>query len=278
MLQKHTVQQKKKAPSADDNIPETTATLKQGHNVLFMIFDIMNIALKHTYPLQPWCNIWTMFIKKEAGNPDINHLRCIMLFEVDWQLLLKWHSSYSFLPTMEHAGEQGSSHKGRSAIDQATQQIVETKSIHLNQCPALDLYLDLKACFDMMVETCHNLACCQHGADVAYLWLHVRTHQLMRYYVHHKFGVSIDFNTSKQHPWHSAGQGATDAALRYIVLLDTLIDAYHTKVAPTMMHDPTRLIAIIHSLKAFIDDVVLHANDHHDGNIDELISTAQTNL
>jgi len=161
MLQKHIVQQKK-SDKADNN-PETTATLTQGHDVLFLIFDIMTIALKHTYPLQRWRNIWTMFIEKEAGNPDINHLRCIMLFEADWQLLLKWYSSYGFLPATEHAGalanEQGGSRKGRSTINQATQQIVETKSIHLKQCSALDLYLDLKALFDMMVEACHNLVC-----------------------------------------------------------------------------------------------------------------------
>jgi len=124
-----------------------------------------------------------MFIEKEMGNPDIDRLRCIMIFEVDWQLLLKWHSSYGFLPMTEQAGtlipEQGGGQKGRSAIDQATQQVLETEIIHLNQEPAIDLYLDLHACFDMMVEACHNLACRHHGANVAYLRLHARTHQLM---------------------------------------------------------------------------------------------------
>jgi len=281
-LQKHTVKKKRNATADETQTPENNAELKQGRDVLFLIFDIMTIALKHTYLLQRWRNVWTMFIEKEAGNPDINRLRCIMLFEADWQLLLKWYSSYGFLPATEHAGalanEQGGGRKGRSAIDQATQQIVETESIHLTQRPALDLYLDLKACFDMMVEACHNLACRRHGADVAYLRLHARTHQLMRYYVRHKFGVSAEFNTSEQHPWHGAGQGAADAALRYIVLSDTLIDAYHAKVAPTLMHDPTQLLAVIRSLKAFIDDVVLHAKANHDGNINDLMSTAQNNL
>jgi len=50
-----------------------------------------------------------------------------------------------------------------------------------------------------------------------------------------------------------------DAALRYIALLDTLIDAYHTKIAPQLMHDPTTTVAMQCSLKVFIDDVVLHA-------------------
>jgi len=216
------------------------------------------------------------------GNPDLDRLRCIMLFEADWQLLLKWYSSYGFLPKTEKTGmlihEQGGGCKGRSAIDQATQQIIETEITHLNQISNIDLYLDLRTCFDLMVEACHNLACRRHGADDAYLRLHARTHKSMRYYVRHKFGVSAEYNTFEHHPWHGAGQGAADAALRYIVLSDTLIDAYHTKVAPQMIHDPTRTIAIIRSLKAFIDDVVLHATSNPTSQFDELQIKAQTQL
>jgi len=152
---------KKKNKPNESEAKDTTGMIKQGRDILFLLFDIMTIVLKHTYPLQRWRNVW--FIKKEMGNPDINRLRCIMLFEADWQLLLKWHSSYGFLPATELAGQltqkQGGGRKGRSAIDQATQHIVETESIHLNQSMAIHLYLDLKVCFAMMVEACHNLAC-----------------------------------------------------------------------------------------------------------------------
>jgi len=107
-----------------------------------------------------------------------------MIFKADWQLLLKWHLSYGFLPKTKEAGTlvyaQGGSHKGRSAIDQATQQIVETEITHLHQQTAIDLYLDLWQCFDMMVEACHNLACRRHGADDAYLRLHTKMHQAMK--------------------------------------------------------------------------------------------------
>jgi len=170
--------------------------------------------------------------------------------------------------------EQGGGPKGRSAINQATQQVIE----NLHQKPAINLYLDLRACFNMMVEACHNLACHRHGANAAYLQLHVRMHQLMRYFVRHKFGVSQEFNTFEQHPRHGAGQGAADAALWYIVLSDTMIDAYHTKIAPSMMQDPTTTIEIIRSLKAFIDDVVLHVSNPTEGTIEELTNIAQNQL
>jgi len=97
----------------------------------------MSLALLHTYTLDRWKTVWTVFIEKELGNPDLNRLRCIMLFEADWQLLLKWHSSYGFLPKSEIAKTltpaQGGGRKGHSAIDQATQQVIETEIVTLNQ-------------------------------------------------------------------------------------------------------------------------------------------------
>jgi len=59
---------------------------------------------------------------------------------------LKWHSLYGFLPKSKKAHTltlaQGGGHKGHSAINQATQQVVEMEFIQLTQQPALDLYLD----------------------------------------------------------------------------------------------------------------------------------------
>jgi len=78
-----------------------------------------------------------MFIEKELGNPHIDKLWCIMIIKVDWQLLLKWHSSYSFLSYTEKASTlvhaQGGGQKGRSAINQVVQQIMETEIVHLRQ-------------------------------------------------------------------------------------------------------------------------------------------------
>ncbi len=101
----------------------------QGHDILYLIFNILALALKHTYTLKQWKIVWTIFIEKELGNPDLVRLRCIMIFEADWQLLLKWHSSYGFLPKSKLAHAltlvQGGGRKGHSAIDQATQQIIK---------------------------------------------------------------------------------------------------------------------------------------------------------
>ncbi len=85
-LQRHTLTNKELKALLPE---EAMCPLKQGQDVLFLIFDIMSLALKHTYTLDRWKMVWTMFIEKEQGNPDLNRLRCITIFEADWQLLLK---------------------------------------------------------------------------------------------------------------------------------------------------------------------------------------------
>jgi len=161
--------------------------------------------------------VWTIFIEKDLGNPDLQCLRCLMIFEANWQLLLKWHSSYGFLPKAETAQTltptQGGGCKGRSTTDQALQQVAEMELVRLQQNPHIMLFLDLRHCFDYMVEACHNMACRWQDMADEYLPLHAQTHCLMKYYVRHKFGVSVEYNTFAEHPWHRSGQGTADASL-----------------------------------------------------------------
>jgi len=143
----NTSSQKKTTHTESTKEPPSGLAIKQGCDILYAIFDIMLLAIRHEYPLQCWKTVWMLFIEKELGNLHLDRLQCIMIFEADWQLLLKWHLSYGFLPKTKEAGTlvyaQGGGHKGCSAIDQAAQQIIETKVIHLHQHTTIDLYLDL---------------------------------------------------------------------------------------------------------------------------------------
>jgi len=69
-LGKHLVRKKQSnelEPSADNE----TGPLKQGRDILYLVFDIMALALKHAYPLQRWRQVWTIFIEKEISNPEL---------------------------------------------------------------------------------------------------------------------------------------------------------------------------------------------------------------
>jgi len=61
----------------------------------------MSLALAHTYRLNQWKMVWTMFIKKELGNPDLNKL--CMIFKAEWQSLSNGiHCMASFPKAKKH--------------------------------------------------------------------------------------------------------------------------------------------------------------------------------
>jgi len=43
---------------------QSAALLKKGQDVLFLVFDIMSLMLLHTYTLNQWNTMWTLFIKR----------------------------------------------------------------------------------------------------------------------------------------------------------------------------------------------------------------------
>jgi len=70
-LQCHVI---KKDDKQSTTPPTPDGIITQGHDVLFLIFDIMTLALRHTYTLNRWKTVWMLFIEKELGNPDLNRL------------------------------------------------------------------------------------------------------------------------------------------------------------------------------------------------------------
>jgi len=153
---------------------------------------------------------------------------------------------------------QGGGRKGCSAIDQAVQHIVETKIVHLRQQPSINIYLDLRTCFNLMVKACHSLSCLCYRADPAYVKLRAQTQHATHYHVKHSHGISKDYNSySTINPWYGAGQGAVNAAICWIILSCCLIQAYLSQAHQWVMHHPNQTTALHQSIDAFIDDTTL---------------------
>jgi len=154
-----------------------------GIDVMRYVYRLLQLALKHTHSYKCWWTVWNMFLEKDPGNPRIDKLQTLHLFEADYNLLLKWHSSKGFLPKAENAGRihdsQGGSRPGRSAIDLACKKISLYDYIRINQIPAINISKDVAKCFDRMIKACMNMSCCQQGADLSYLKLHVAMQQHM---------------------------------------------------------------------------------------------------
>jgi len=53
------------------------------------------------------------------------------------------------------------------------------------------------------------------------------------------YGISKTYNQhSEEHPWYGAGQGTGDAASRWVVQSNSLINAYHAEACIWQLPDP----------------------------------------
>jgi len=107
-------------------------------------------------------------LEKDAGNPQINQLRTIHLYEADYNLLLKWFSSKGFILNSKKAHQitnhQGSGCPSRSAIDLAITKVLSYEIAETLQLHVIIVNNNATACFDQMLEAPNSLACLQHGA------------------------------------------------------------------------------------------------------------------
>jgi len=118
-----------------------------GQDVMRYIYQLLQLALRHTHVYQRWCTVWNMYLEKKPGNPRINLLRTLHLFEADYNLLLKWHSSKGFMTKAEQNNtlqdNQGGSRPGRSAIYLACKKMVIFDYVYLTQTTAVDVSIDV---------------------------------------------------------------------------------------------------------------------------------------
>jgi len=254
-----------------------------GIDVMRCVYHLLQLTLKHVHVYERWKTVWNMYLEKKPGNPMIDSLRTLHLFEADYNLLLKWHSSQGFMPKSEThhriLESQGGGRAGHSAIDLACKKVVTYDYLQVTRTDAVDASIDVARCFDNMVEACENLSCRQHGADPEYLRLHAATQQQFHYHVKHANGVSTEYNQhSDNDPWYGAGQGAGDACPRWIVQANSLMIAYNTKAHPWYLKSPNESERIQQGLDMFVDDTDLVAVASHTQSLQTPITTVQHNL
>ncbi len=71
--------------------------LQSRNDILKLIIMMMDLAVTHTHTYDRWKTIWTLLLEKDIGDPKIDRLRTIHLYEANYNLLLKWFSSKGFI-------------------------------------------------------------------------------------------------------------------------------------------------------------------------------------
>jgi len=197
------------------NVPKTPPPPERnGSDVMNMIHKLLVMAVKHCHTFDRWTTIWNLFIEKDLGTPYVDCLRTLHLIEADYNLLLKWFGPQGVLKCAEKhhqlTDNQGGSRKGRSAIDLACKKVCTFDLIRLLHYIAANIDINALACFDMMVEACHNLSCLSHGADPQYIKLHGQTHKQTKYFPKHSFSISNKYNQHSGDEKHQNSQNSSN--------------------------------------------------------------------
>jgi len=81
-----------------DYVPRT-----YGIEIMQCVFTLLELAIKHVHVYDRWKTVWNMYLEKKPGYPHLDYLQTLHLFEADYNLLLKWHSSLGYMPKSERA-------------------------------------------------------------------------------------------------------------------------------------------------------------------------------
>jgi hypothetical protein len=67
---------------------------KSAETAILIQLHLINLAIRHAHTLERWTRVHNIFIEKLPGQPLIDKLRVIHIYEADWNLLLKFFVSF----------------------------------------------------------------------------------------------------------------------------------------------------------------------------------------
>jgi hypothetical protein len=220
---------------------------------------LINLAIKHTYTYRRWGNIHNFFIEKQPGNPLLNKLRVIHIYEADWNLLLKYFIAYKVHGAACQAGtvqpEQTGGRPGKCSAHTAALTTITTETICLQKLTGATIYNDAKACFDRIVENISNVTLLSEGLHPKIATLHAQTLSTANYIIKTKHGLhDIPNGHMRPEPFLGTGQGAADSMPRWSILSDLLIRLYNSKAISNPIICPISKKKLLEKIRAFVDD------------------------
>ncbi len=260
--------------SIDSQTEEKYQESLQHHQTAKLALTIQHLliteAIKRTHTLQRWKTIHNFFLEKLPGQPLIEKLRVIHLYEADWNIILKFFIAYqlNFIACKERtvAPEQAGGRPGKNAADTATAIVLVNETILLQRLLSAILYNDAKACFDRIIENISNLSLLAEGLHPQITDLHTQTLALAKYYIKTQYGIGqIPNGHMDPEPFYGTGQGAADSMPRWGILSDKAIKAYNKHATSEPINSPFHTASISLKIRAFVDDTncptVLHSRD-----------------
>lgn len=250
--------------------------------LLSCLCKFLNIVISRGISVPRWCNAVNVLIEKDQGQPRINRLRIIHLFEADYNLFLKimWGSRLvqrALHMNLLNPGQHGSV-PGRTTMDPIMLNHLTTDLCRVLKINYVRFDNDASACFDRIIVALGMLAARRCGMPKNAVRSHAKSLELMRYTVKTVYGISeTSYRGTPFEPLFGTGQGSGASPAVWLTLVVLLLNTLD-RIIPDRISFRSADGSIIHSrlVDAFVDDTALGFTDRGSRSFAELVSSLET--
>jgi hypothetical protein len=255
--------------------------LIQDPMLLACFVKFFNIAISRGIAVPRWSQAVNVMIEKDPGQPRINRLRIIHLFEADYNLFLKmmWGSRLvrrALQMNLLNDGQHGSV-PGRTTMDPIMLNQLTTDMCRVLRTNYVRFDNDASACFDRIIVALGMLAARRCGMPDHAVQTHAQSLQLMKYTVKTVYGISEDsYQGTPFAPLFGTGQGSGASPAVWLTLVVLLLNTLE-KVVPERIWFRSHDGSLEHRrlVDAFVDDTALGFTDDGSSSLPDLITALE---
>jgi Reverse transcriptase (RNA-dependent DNA polymerase) len=224
------------------------------------------IAQHRGQPYERWKTEVEIMLEKEPGDPKIDRLCIICLYEADYNLFLKIMWAHRLVTVAEEQNlfddSQGGGRPNRTSNDVAVRKMLTYTYSRVTRTNFACMDLDAKSCYDRIVASFALLCSRRFGMPKSACDIHGLTIDQMKHYVRTALGVSkAFFESSPETVLYGSGQGSSGSPSLWIVVSSILFRALEAIVgAGAKLPNPDGSTITTTTTTAFVDDTTNFIN------------------
>jgi len=241
--------------------------LLKDDTLLDCLTKFLSIAVHHGISLSRWHQAVNIMLEKDEGQPKVNRLRIIHLFEADFNFLLKLLWGSRLVKRAAHHGllnhGQHGSVPGKAAMELVMLQQISNDICRTQKINIIRFENDASACYDRILVHLGLMAARRCGMPENALSVHGETLQQMRYKVKTAFGISDEcYHGTPSEPLFGTGQGSGASPAVWLTLVVVLMNTLERIIKERIFFtSPDTGYKHSRILDAFVDDTSIAFTD-----------------
>jgi hypothetical protein len=238
-----------------------------GETILQLHHKMLKIAQYRRRPYARWKKETEVMLEKDPGDPKIDRLRIICLYEADYNLYLKIMWAHRMVKTAEDNNLFDNSQSGgrprRTSNDVALRKMLTYTFSRITRTSFASMDLDAKSCFDRIMASFGMLCSRFFGMPKSACELHGITIYEMQHHVKTAIGISSAFfQSTPEKVLYGSGQGSSGSPPLWMTISIVMFRALEARMGKGAHYAcPRNRRTTSHTTEAWVDDSNDYIND-----------------